>query len=106
MLLEGVLVGSVAFLLATTAAPAVSKGIAGYLVEYQQVQQADEEQKNSDMVLTGNVENDDESEVVGVTAAITGIVILLSGISVLGIIVAAISLACIPVVVQNPRDIL
>jgi putative ABC transport system permease protein len=106
MLLEGVMVGSVAFLLATTAAPAVSEGIAGYLVEYQQVQQADEEQENSDMVLTGNVENDDESEVVGVTVEITGTVIFLSGVSVLGIIVVAISAACIPVVVQKPREIL
>jgi putative ABC transport system permease protein len=106
MLLEGVLVGSVAFLLATTAAPAVSKGIAGYLVEYQQVQQADEEQKDSNMVLTGNVENDDKSEVVGVTVEITGTVIFLSGVSVLGIIVVAISLACIPIVMQKPKEIL
>jgi putative ABC transport system permease protein len=106
MLLEGVMVGSVAFLLATTAAPAVSEGIAGYLVEYQQVQQADEEQENSDMVLTGNVENDDESEVVGVTVAINGSIILLSGISVLGIIVVAISLACIPIVMRKPKEIL
>jgi len=105
MLLEGVLVGCVAFLLATAASPMVSQGIAGYLVDYQEQVQAEEEQLNADKVLSGSLEND-KAEVVGVTVEISSDVIFLSGISVLGIIVIAIALSCISIMVQKPKEIL
>ena len=42
MLLEGVLVGSIAFLLATFCAPAISENVADYLVGYELEQQETE----------------------------------------------------------------
>lgn len=105
MLLEGVLVGCVAFLLAAAASPVVSKGVVGYLVDYQTQLQAEDDQLNSNMVLNGSLENDN-TEIVGVTVEISGDVICLSGISVLGIITVAIILSCISIMVQKPKEIL
>ena len=105
MLLEGVLVGCVAFLLAAAASPVVSKGVVGYLVDYQTQLQAEDDQLNSNMVLNGSLENDN-TEIVGVTVEISGDVICLSGISVLGIITVAITLSCISIMVQKPKEIL
>lgn len=105
MLLEGILVGCVAFLLAAAASPVVSKGVVGYLVEYQTQLQAEDEQLNSNKVLNGSLENDN-TEIVGVTVGISGNVVFLSGISVLGVIMIAIALSCISVMVQKPKEIL
>lgn len=52
------------------------------------------------------IEDDREAEIVGVMVEISGDVICLSGISVLGIIMAAITLSCISVMVQKPKEIL
>lgn len=105
ILLEGILVGCVAFLPAAAASPAVSKGVAGYLVDYQTQLQEEDELLNSNMVLNGSLENDN-TEIVGVTVEISGNVVFLSGISVLGVIMTAIALSCISVMVQKPREIL
>ena len=105
MLLEGVLVGCVAFLLATTSSPMVSKGIVGYLVDYQAQIQTEDEQLNSNMVLNSSLEND-KTEIVGVTVEINRDVIFLSGVSVLGIIMIAIALSCISIMIQKPKEIL
>ena len=105
MLLEGVLVGCVAFLLATAASPMVSKGIVGYLVDYQAQVRTEDEQLNANMVLNGSLE-DDKTEIVGVTVEISRDVVFLSGISVLGVIMSAIALSCISVMVQKPKEIL
>ena len=102
MALEGILIGSVAFLIATFCAPAVSKGAADYLVGYELNQQ--EAEKNAEQGLKLYLEYD--SEVVGVQASVTGEVVLLSACSVLGIIVAAVLLSCVPVVVKKPLEIL
>ena len=99
------MVGCAAFLLAAAASPVVSKGVVGYLVDYQTQLQAEDDQLNSNMVLNGSLENDN-TEIVGVTVEISGGVICLSGISVLGIITAAISLSCISIMVQKPKEIL
>ena len=106
MLLEGILVGCVAFLIAAAASPVVSKGVVEYLVDYQTKLQAEAEQLNAGMVSNGVIEDDREAEIVGVTVEIGGDVICLSGISVLGIIMAAITLSCISVMVQKPKEIL
>lgn len=106
MLLEGVLVGCVAFLLATAASPMVSKGIVGYLVDYQTQLQAEAEQLNAGMVSNSLIEDDSAMEIVGVTVEISRDVICLSGISVLGIITVAITLSCTFVMVQKPKEIL
>lgn len=105
MLLEGVLVGCAAFLLATAASPMVSKGIVGYLVDYQVQMQEEEEQLNSNKVLNGSLENDN-TEIVGVTVEISGDVVLLSGMSVLGVIMIAIALSCISIMIRKPKEIL
>lgn len=106
MLLEGILVGCAAFLIAAAASPVVSKGVVEYLVDYQTKLQAEAEQLNAGMVSNGVIEDDREAEIVGVTVEIGGDVICLSGLSVLGIIMAAITLSCISVMVQKPKEIL
>lgn len=105
MLLEGVLVGCVAFLLATAVSPMVSKGIVGYLVDYQVQLQTEEKQLDSGMELVSLLENE-QAEIVGITVEISGYVIFLSGISVLGVIMVAITLSCISIMVQKPKELL
>jgi len=102
MVLEGILIGSIAFGLATFCAPAISEGVAGYLVGYELEQQ--EAEKNAEQGTKLYLEYD--TEVVGVRTTVTGEVILLSACSVLGIIVAAVLLSCVPVVVKKPQEIL
>ncbi len=102
MLLEGVLVGSIAFLLATFCAPAISENVADYLVGYELEQQ--ETEKNAEQGVKLYLE--DDTEVVGVQVAVTGEVILLSVCSVLGIIVAAVLFSCVSVAVKKPQEIL
>ena len=106
MLLEGILVGCASFLIAAAASPVVSKGVVEYLVDYQTKLQAEAEQLNAGMVSNGVIEDDRKAEIVGVMVEISGDVICLSGISVLGIIMAAITLSCISVMVQKPKEIL
>lgn len=105
MLLEGVLIGCVAFLLATTISPMISKGIVGYLVDYQVQLQIEEKQLDSGMESISLLENE-QSEIVGVTVEISGDVVFLSGVSVLGVIMIAIALSCISIMVQKPKEIL
>ena len=102
MLLEGVLVGSIAFLLATFCAPAISENVADYLVGYELEQQ--ETEKNAEQGVKLYLE--DDTEVVGVQVAVIGEVILLSVCSVLGIIVAAVLFSCVSVAVKKPQEIL
>lgn len=102
MLLEGVLVGSIAFLLATFCAPAISENVADYLVGYELEQQ--ETEKNAEQGVKLYLE--DDTEVVGVQVAVAGEVILLSVCSVLGIIVAAVLFSCVSVAVKKPQEIL
>ena len=102
MVLEGILIGSIAFGLATFCAPAVSEGVADYLVGYQMEQQ--EAGKNAERDIKLYLEND--TEVVGVQTTVTGEVILLSACSVMGIIVAAVLLSCVSVAVKKPQEIL
>jgi hypothetical protein len=96
----------VAFLLAAGASPVVSQGVVGYLVDYQTQLQEESEQLDADAEMTSLVEDNSAMEVVGVTVEIGTDVICLSGISILGVIVVAISAACLPVVVQKPKEIL
>ena len=102
MVLEGILIGSIAFGLATFCAPAISEGVADYLVGYELEQQ--EAEKNAEQGIKLYLEND--TEVVGVQAAVTGEVILLSVSSVIGIIVAAVLLSYVSVAVKKPQEIL
>lgn len=97
MVLEGLLIGSIAFLIATFCAPAISERVADYLVGYELEQQ---EAEGIKLYL----END--TEIIGVQATVTGEVILLSACSVLGIIVAAVLLSCLSVAVKKPQEIL
>ena len=102
MVLEGILIGSAAFLCATFCAPAISKGVADYLVDYELEQQ--EAEKNAEQGIRLYLDYD--TEVVGVQASVTGEVILLSASSVLGIIVVAVLLSCVSVAVKRPQEIL
>ena len=71
-------------------------------MDYQTQLQAEDEQLNSDMVLNGSLENG-STEILGVRVEISGDVVFLSGVSVLGVIVIAIALSCISVMVQKPN---
>ena len=105
MLLEGVLIGSVSFLFATACASTLSGRIAEYLVGYQVEQQ--EELEKAEEGLIGNAGAVEyETEVVGVKAEVTGKVVLLSASSIMGIILVAVSLSCVFVAVQKPKEIL
>ena len=106
MLLEGILVGCASFLIAAAASPVVSGGVVEYLVDYQTKLQAEAEQLDAGKVSHSMLEDDRAAEIVGVTVKISGDVICLSGISVLGIIMAAITLSCISIMVQKPKEIL
>ena len=99
------MVGCAAFLLAAAVSPAVSGGVVGYLVDYQTRLQAEEGQLNADKVLNSSTENDN-TEILGVTVEVGGDVVFLSGVSVLGVIMTAITLSCISVMIQKPREIL
>lgn len=57
------------------------------------------------MELISLLENE-QAEIVGVAVEISGYVIFLSGISVFGIIMAAITLSSISIMVQKPKEIL
>ena len=92
-------------MLATVCAPALSKSVADYLVGYQVQQQ--EEQREAEKGMTGGAGVAEyESEVVGVETKVTGKIILLSACSILGVIFIAVSLSCMFVVVQKPKEIL
>ncbi len=102
MVLEGILIGSIAFGIATFCAPAISEGVADYLVGYELKQQ--ETEKNAERDVKLYLESD--TEIVGVQTTVTGGVILLSACSVMGIIVAAVLLSCVSVAVKKPQEIL
>ena len=105
MLLEGVLIGGVAFLLATVCAPAISNGTAKYLLGYEVEQQMSKKDAEEGLIgYAGTVIY--ETEVIGIEANVTEDVILLSACSVLGIIVAAIVLSFVPVAAKKPQEIL
>ena len=86
--------------------PAVSGGVVEYLVDYQTQLQAEAEQLDAGKVSHSMLEDDRAAEIVGVTVKISRDVICLSGISVIGIIMAAITLSCISIMVQKPKEIL
>ena len=105
MLLEGILVGCAAFLLAAAVSPIVSQGVVGSLVDDQIRRQEEQEQMEAGMVAHSLLE-DDQAKVVGVSVEIRGNVILLSGMSVLGIIIIAIAGSCVFIMIQKPKEIL
>ena len=105
MILEGILIGCVSFTLATVCAPSLSKSVADYLVGYQ-VQQQEEQRKAEEGMTGGAGVAEYETKVMGVKTEVTGKIVLLSACSVLGVILVAVSLSCIFVVVQKPKEIL
>lgn len=103
VLLEGIFVGTVAFVLATFAAPMVSNGVAGYLAGSQE-QMAKEKQESEKAMLSGG--RVDESKVMGVSVDIGADIIFASASAILGIIVISITGAGIYVACQKPKNIL
>lgn len=103
VLLEGIFVGTVAFLLATVTAPMVSNGVAGYLAGSQEQMAKEKQESEKAMVSGGRV---DESKVMGVSVDIGADVIFASASAILGIIVISITGAGIYVACQKPKDIL
>lgn len=105
MVLEGILIGSAAFLLATFCAPNISGGIAEYMLGYEVEQQTAQKEAEEGLVgYAGAVVYD--TEIVGIEVNVTMDVIMMSACSVLGIIVAAVLLSCIPVAMKKPHEIL
>lgn len=104
ILMEGLLIGAVAFVLSTFSASSISEGVAEYLVGYQ-VQMADEESKSEEgMVMMSSPE--EKENVLGVTVNIGKEVIVFSALSTLGIIIVSILISSIYVVLQKPKNIL
>ena len=104
LLMEGLLIGVVAFLLATSISGTVSNRIAEYLVDYQATVQAEQEKAEEGMVIAS--EQESKAKVVGVQADINGKTILVSCTSVLGIITISILISSLRVVMQSPKEIL
>lgn len=105
MLMEGMLIGAVAFTLATCSAPLVSQGVADYLVGFQIQEVAQQEQAEEGMVAQSYTETEDE--VVGISVEIGTETIALSAVSTMGIIVVAVFLGSgILIARQKPKDIL
>lgn len=104
MLMEGILIGAVAFTLATCSAPLVSQGVADYLVGFQIQEAAQQEQAEEGMVAQSYTETEDN--VIGVSVEIGTETIALSAVSTMGIIVVAVLGSGIFIARQKPKDIL
>lgn len=104
ILMEGILIGVVSFILATMAAPAVSKGVANYLVGYQ-IELADEKKQAESGMVAGPF-TETEDEVQGVSVEIGKNVIIFSFLSTIGVIMISILGSSIYVIVQKPKAIL
>lgn len=105
ILLEGLFIGIVAFAIASFSAPAISKGVTGYLVA-DQVRTVKQKEKEEEGMVASSGGESEEAAVVAVTTSITGKTTLISGMSVIGIIVLSISLSSVFILVQKPRQIL
>ena len=105
VLVEGLLIGVVAFLLATLTAPAVSKSVADYLVGYQ-IQLAEEREQADAGMVASSMLTESEPQVLGVSVKIGVDVVLLACLSTAGIIVVSVLLSGIYVMRQRPKEIL
>lgn len=104
VLMEGLLIGAVAFVLATFSAPFVSKQVADYLVGYQLQEELERNQAEEGMVAKSVTET--ESSVVGVSVNIGTEVVFFTVISTMGMIVVSVLGSGIYIASQKPKDIL
>ena len=104
VLMEGLLIGAVAFVLATFSAPFVSKQVADYLVGYQIQEELERNQAEEGMVAKSVTET--ESSVVGVSVNIGTEVGFFTAISTMGMIVVSVLGSGIYIASQKPKDIL
>lgn len=104
VLMEGLLIGAVAFVLATFLAPFVSKQVADNLVGYQIQEELERNQAEERMVAKSVTET--KSSVVGVSVDLGTEVVLFSAISTMGMIVVSVLGSGIYVASQKPKDIL
>ena len=104
VLMEGLLIGAIAFVLATFSAPFVSKQVADYLVGYQLQEELERNQAEEGMVAKSVTET--ESSVVGVSVNIGTEVVFFTAISTMGMIVVSVLGSGIYIASQKPKDIL
>lgn len=104
MLIEGILIGGIAFVLATASAGTVSDMTADYLVGTQIKLDREKEEADAGMVAVSEEKTD--SEVIGVAVRIDGNIIAYTAFSVIGIILMAVGFSSLSVAVQKPKDIL
>lgn len=104
VLMEGLLIGAVAFVLATSSVPFVSKQVADYLVGYQLQEELERNQAEEGMVAKSVTET--ESSVVGVSVNIGTEVVFFTAISTMGMIVVSVLGSGIYIASQKPKDIL
>lgn len=100
--MEGLLIGAVAFVLATFST-FVSKQVADYLVGYQLQEELERNQAEEGMVAKSVTET--ESSVVGVSVNI-GTEVVFTAISTMGMIVVSVLGSGIYIASQKPKDIL
>lgn len=105
ILVEGLLIGVAAFLLATLTAPAVSKGVADYLVGYQ-IQLAEEREQAEEGMVASSLLSESETQVLGVSVKIGVDVVLFAFLSTAGIVAVSVLLSGIYVMRQRPKEIL
>ena len=105
VLAEGLLIGVAAFLLATLTAPAVSKGVADYLVGYQ-IQLVEEREQADAGMVASSLLSESETQVLGVSVKIGMDVILFAFLSTAGIVIASVFFSGIYVMRQRPKEIL
>ena len=105
VLVEGLLIGVAAFMLATLTAPAVSKGVADYLVGYQI--QLEEEREQADVgMVASSLLSESETQVLGVSVKIGMDVVLFAFLSTAGIVIVSVLFSGIYVMRQRPKEIL
>lgn len=105
VLAEGLLIGVAAFLLATLTAPAVSKGVADYLVGYQ-IQLAEEREQADAGMVASSLLSESETQVLGVSVKIGVDVVLFAFLSTAGIVIVSVFFSGIYVMRQRPKEIL
>ncbi len=105
ILLESLLIGAAAFILATAAAPAAAEKMADYLVG-SQVKISEEKKKSEEGMVAGGNNMETKEEVIGVTVEIGNAEILQSLLATLGIITLSVTLSGIYIYSKKPKEIL
>lgn len=105
ILLEGLLIGTAAFILASVSAPAAAEKMADYLVG-NQIELSEEKKKSEEGMVESGSKIEEEDEVVGVTVGIGSTEVMRSALASLGIITVSVMVSGIYIYLKRPKEIL